>query len=243
MDPTRRNFLLSTAHAGAIGAGAIGAAACTASGPSNLHVVLLGDSIFDNGRYVPGGPSVSEQLAKELEGRGRATLLAVDGDTARDVDAQRQRLPADATHLIVSVGGNDALPHTGLLDRPLHNASELLVALAAAQDGFRADYRRMLAGVREHGKPVAVCTIYDSNFTGPKKRLADVALSVWNDVILREAGAAGVPVIDLRRLFTVPADYSNEIEPSVVGGAKLVQAIAAVVAQHDFAAGRTTLYA
>ena len=40
---------------------------------------------------------------------GPMTLLAVDGDTARDVDAQRQRLPADATHLIVSVGGNDAL--------------------------------------------------------------------------------------------------------------------------------------
>lgn len=243
MDTTRRNFLLSTSHAGAIGAGALAATACTASGPSNLHVVLLGDSIFDNGRYVPGEPCVSEQLAKELEGRGRATLLAVDGDTARDVDAQRERLPADATHLIVSVGGNDALPHTDLLVRPVDNAAELLVALAAAQDTFRADYRRMLAGVRGHGKPVAVCTIYDSNFTGQQKRLADVALSVWNDVILREAGAAGVPVIDLRRLFTAPADYSNEIEPSVVGGKKLVKAIAAVVAQHDFAAGRTTLYA
>lgn len=243
MDPTRRNFLLSTTRAGAIGAGAIGATACTASGPSNLHVVLLGDSIFDNGRYVPGGPSVSEQMAKQLEGRGRATLLAVDGDTARDVDAQRERLPADATHLIVSVGGNDALPHTDWLDRPLHNASELLVALGEAQESFRADYRHMLAGVRGHGKPVAVCTIYDSNFAGPQKRLADVALSVWNDVILREAGDAGVPVIDLRRVFTAPADYSNAIEPSVVGGAKLVQAIAAVVLQHDFASGRTTLYA
>ena len=30
------------------------------------HVVLLGDSIFDNGRYVPGGPSVIEHLRKAL---------------------------------------------------------------------------------------------------------------------------------------------------------------------------------
>jgi hypothetical protein len=26
------------------------------------HVVLLGDSIFDNGRYVPGGPAVIDHL-------------------------------------------------------------------------------------------------------------------------------------------------------------------------------------
>lgn len=244
MDHTRRDFVLSAAGAGAAIAGASGVAACTPppAQPDNLHVVLLGDSIFDNGRYVPGKPSVIDQLATELGGRGRATLLAVDGDVTRDVGAQRERLPADATHLVVSVGGNDALPHTRLLDKPLNNASELLVALAQAQDGFRADYRRMLDGVRSHGKPVAVCTIYDSNFAGMQKRLADVALAVWNDVILREAGAAGVPVIDLRRIFTVRADYSNPIEPSEVGGAKMVKAIAAVVSGHDFTSGRTTLY-
>jgi hypothetical protein len=28
--------------------------------------VLLGDSIFDNGRYVPGGPAVIEQLRRCL---------------------------------------------------------------------------------------------------------------------------------------------------------------------------------
>ncbi len=30
------------------------------------HVVLLGDSIFDNGVYVPGGPDVVTQLRAEL---------------------------------------------------------------------------------------------------------------------------------------------------------------------------------
>ena len=30
------------------------------------HVILLGDSIFDNARYVPGGPSVIEQLRRAL---------------------------------------------------------------------------------------------------------------------------------------------------------------------------------
>ncbi len=30
------------------------------------HIVLLGDSIFDNARYVPGGPSVIEHLRRGL---------------------------------------------------------------------------------------------------------------------------------------------------------------------------------
>jgi hypothetical protein len=41
------------------------------------NVVLLGDSIFDNGRYVPGGPAVIDHLRKALPG-GRATLLAAE---------------------------------------------------------------------------------------------------------------------------------------------------------------------
>ena len=71
------------------------------------HAVLLGDSIFDNAAYVPGKPSVIEQLRKTLPGDWKATLLAVDGDVTADVQKQIERLPDDATHLIVSSGGND----------------------------------------------------------------------------------------------------------------------------------------
>ena len=41
------------------------------------HVVLLGDSIFDNALYVPGGPAVIDQLRRELPAGWSATLLAV----------------------------------------------------------------------------------------------------------------------------------------------------------------------
>ena len=30
------------------------------------HVILLGDSIFDNDRYVPGGPSVIQHVQRNL---------------------------------------------------------------------------------------------------------------------------------------------------------------------------------
>ena len=53
-----------------------------------LHIVLLGDSIFDNGAYVPDGPAVREQLADLLPEDDRVTLLAVDGDMTIHVKDQ-----------------------------------------------------------------------------------------------------------------------------------------------------------
>jgi hypothetical protein len=41
------------------------------------HVVLLGDSIFDNARYVPGRPAVIEQVRQALPRHWQATLLAI----------------------------------------------------------------------------------------------------------------------------------------------------------------------
>jgi lysophospholipase L1-like esterase len=238
---TRREFLSLAAAAGAVSA-----SACSdvpQAGATGLHVVLLGDSIFDNAVYVPGKPGVSEQLAAALAERGgRATLLARDGDRTADVADQLDGVPDGATHLVLSVGGNDALNHTALLDREIENSSELLAELAGIHSGFRAAYAAMLAAVLGKRLPTTVCTIYDSNFEAPRKELADVALSIWNDAILRCAGDAGVPVIDLRRIFRQPQDYANPIEPSVIGGAKLVAAMLGVVAAHDFASRRTTLY-
>ena len=40
------------------------------------------------------------------------TLAAVDGSQADDVAAQVSGVPSDATHLVLSVGGNDAIVRT-----------------------------------------------------------------------------------------------------------------------------------
>ena len=43
------------------------------------HLVLLGDSIFDNAAYVRGAPDLVRQLRGQLPTTWDATLLAVDG--------------------------------------------------------------------------------------------------------------------------------------------------------------------
>lgn len=208
------------------------------------HIVLLGDSIFDNHAYVQRGePAVIDQLRAHMPAGWRATLLAVDGDVTADVARQLEDVPADATHLVVSVGGNDALGVLDLLNASAQSMADALMRLAAVGEGFEQRYRSMLDTVLRHHLPAALCTIYYPAFPEPMlQRLAVTGLTVFNDAILRVAAGAGVPALDLRLICTEPTDYANPIEPSAAGGEKIAQVIATVVREHDFAGGRTTLY-
>jgi hypothetical protein len=109
------------------------------------HAVLLGDSIFDNAAYVSGGPSVSEQLRALLPSDWQVTLLAIDGDVTGGVVRQLQDLPADATHLLVSCGGNDALTQIDMLSERVNSVAEALVRVTEVRESFRRDYRRLFS--------------------------------------------------------------------------------------------------
>ncbi|HKT39120.1 MAG TPA: SGNH/GDSL hydrolase family protein [Ktedonobacterales bacterium] len=208
------------------------------------HVVLLGDSIFDNQSYVePGEPDVIRQLRARLPADWEATLLAVDGSVTTDIRRQLAHLPTDATHLVISVGGNDALGQLDVLTSSATSVAEALARLAAIQDQFEPIYRRMLDAVLAHRLPTAVCTIYNGNFPDPTyQRIATFGVTSWDDTILRCAIERGLPVLELRLICTDADDYANPIEPSAHGGDKIAAAIAALVTTHDFAQGRTVIY-
>lgn len=190
------------------------------------HVVLLGDSIFDNAAYLGGGPDVVRQLRAMLPSGWQATLNALDGATIADVPLQLQRLPADASHLVVSVGGNDALGESSLLEQKLGSMTEALELMARVRDRFRSAYAQMLDAVLGRRLPAVVCTIYEPRFPEPeRRRLAATALTVLNDAITREAFVRRVDCIDLRNVCDEDADFANPIEPSVHGGAKIARAI------------------
>jgi hypothetical protein len=218
----RRGFLI--AGTAALG-GAPAAVFCQGHTPMP-HIVLLGDSIFDNAAYVAGGPDVVRQLREILPNGWRATLNARDGAVIADLPQQLTTLPGDATHLIVSVGGNDALGESGLLDRKLSSMAEALELITVVRERFRSAYARMLDQVSRRKLPVAACTIYEARFPEPvTRRLAATALTALNDAITREAFARNIDCIDLRILCDDDRDFANPIEPSVHGGAKIAKAI------------------
>ena len=189
------------------------------------HIVLLGDSIFDNRAYVQGGCSVIEHLWKLSSEVAQATLLARDGDVTEDVAEQLKELPQDATHLALSIGGNDALGAIPLMSMPAQSVMHALSQLTAVQRAFHQNYRKLTSQLLVLGKPLAICTVYES-VPGLTEELR-TALSLFNDVITREALVVGATVIDLRRICTAAGDYSmvSPIEPSEQGGMKIAKAI------------------
>src|SRR4051794_31231367 len=140
------------------------------------HVVLLGDSIFDNKAYVGRGPAVIDQLRGELPAGWKATLLAVDGSVTSDVPGQMARLPPDVSHLVVSVGGNDALRQSSILTRAAHSATEVFGGYPRAVRGGLLGHAGCRVG-RE--RPTAVCTVYDGNMPDRmRQRLSSAGLVV-----------------------------------------------------------------
>ena len=206
------------------------------------HLVLLGDSIFDNAVYVGENPDVIAQLRAKLPDGWDATLKAIDGSKINDVDAQLE-LPADATHLILSVGGNNALSHLNILNRSVASSAEVFSNLADISLEFEAQYQALLEKIMAIDLPTVVCTIYyPCHFQYIERKMAIAALATFNDVIIKQAFQFGVPLIDLRLTCNQAQDYANAIEPSAVGGAKIVNAIMNVVLEHNFSKPYTSVF-
>ena len=209
------------------------------------HIVLLGDSIFDNAAYVPAGTEVQACL-QSLPGRPhRVSLLARDGSELADLAVQVARLrelPVATDWLVVSCGGNDVLGLVGAMHSQVVTVLEAAELLAAWQAGFRRAYRDMLDLLLAQGTPVAVATIYDA-VPGISPGLR-TALAPFNDVILREAVLRRLPVLDLRLVCADAADYasSSPIEPSAQGGQKIAAAIGELVHAQSPAAPYTLVY-
>lgn len=190
------------------------------------HIALLGDSTLDNSAYTAGGPDVVTQLRRLLPAGWQASLVAVDGSMIADLADQLARVPKDATHLVVSVGGNDVLGNTDVMDLRVRSSAETLRILGERAAAFESAYRRAIAGVVALQRETTLCTVYNGNLAPAEAAVARVGLMAFNDVILRVAFEHTLQVIDLRLVCSEPADYANPIEPSVQGGRKIAEAIA-----------------
>ncbi len=198
------------------------------------HLVLLGDSILDNGRYTGGGPSVLDHMRRLLPDEWAVSLRAVDGSTTFDIPAQLRALPPDATHLALSVGGNDAMLRFDVLDAPVTSSAAAFLMLADAAKEFEAAYRMALKECLARCLPLVVCTVYNGNFPEEsQRRRAAVAIAVYDDIIIRAAAEHRLTIVELRSLCTGPADYANPIEPSVQGGGKIAWALVQAVTGCD----------
>ena len=224
------------------------------------HVILCGDSIFDNSPYVqPDEPDVTTQVNALLPEDSKATRLAVDGDVTENIYQQLQSLPNDATHLFISVGGNDALGGINVFTEPVANVGEALIYVNTMRNQFETRYKEMLQHALSQQLPLTVCSVYYPRFHSQNlervfpdgnrvngetlQQMAMAALANFNDAIFRQAFQLKVPLIDLRVLCDEDADFANPIEPSAVGGQKIARAIVDMLDSSEGSANKTTVYA
>lgn len=207
------------------------------------HIVLLGDSIFDNKAYIGNEPDVISHLQEIIPSNWQATLNAVDGSLVENVSGQLLKSPPDATHFVISVGGNNAIMNADVLGLKVSSAAEVFNNLSDRISTFEFHYREMLKTVLSRNLPTTVCTIYYPNFPEPNfQKLSTTALSSFNDVIIKQAISFGIPLLDLRLICNEKDDYANEIEPSSKGGRKIAVKILEVINNHDFAIKQTRVY-
>ncbi len=221
------------------------------------HIVLLGDSLFDNKFYVERGEKdVVEHLNALLPFGDRGLLLAEDGSRTMDVAEQAARIPESATHLCLSIGGNDALAKIGFPDNSMKTAGDALHAARGIAREFQENYVEMLAGLQARKLPLVVCTIYNPRYdlpdpgarepVGPERlRKQDIALSllaIFNDVILRVAIERALPVVDLRLVCDSDDDYANALEPSTRGAEKIARKLLEVVTDAAFNNANAIIY-
>jgi len=224
------------------------------------HIVLLGDSIFDNSSYVNLGElDVPNQLRSLVGHNSNVTNLAVDGHLIRHVKNQLNNLPSDVTHLFVSVGGNDGLGHLSIFHTPVNTIGESLQQMYRIGDNFKKRYSEMVDLVLSYNLPTTFCSIYYPRFDARSldrvqdymsvlsngreiQEMAMAAEAVFNDIITYEVFKRKLPLIDLRVLCDDDQDFANPIEPSCIGGMKIAKTINMIANVHNFDSNASGVY-
>ena len=223
----------------------------------NRKLLLLGDSIIDNKSYVlPGELDVTEHLKKLYSDQPGILITnnAVDGDTMFNLEYKHldSEEVENASHIVVSIGGNDLLHNISFLQK----TSELSEVLGKdARIGkwgarelnpsrnkvfeetyfeiikpFTKQYETIVANLSSHRANLLLCTVYegdlvDSDEFSDVNNSSKTMVSIFNDIVYRTANKYHADVLELRDIFVRPEDYANPIEPSHIGGGKLAKAI------------------
>lgn len=177
------------------------------------HIVLLGDSIFQNKKYVPKSKSVEYLLKEKLS--IPSLVLAQDNAIIYDIHNQYNTMPTDlnakSTNLYISIGGNDLLnlyEHNNTKDSNLFNMVWEL-------------YKKTILMIIDNTQCNVILT--DIYFiTDPNYSKYIPMIEKWNSNLYQFANQHKLKVFKISKILTQPKDFTNSIEPSVIGGKKMV---------------------
>lgn len=208
---------------------------------TKVNIFLLGDSVLNNTMYVPSNKSVGMMLKKRYPD---TSLLAKDKATIKDVysqltkmDKKNKRVNANQ-FIFLSIGGNDIM---GLIDK--HGApainDNIVENLRSKVDSIFSEYVQLVEAIQKKlpGAKLGLFNVYypvDYSFdynTDPK--IIEDLITYWNGKLSAKFISFNEDkvllnnplLIALDEVLSEPADFINQIEPSMRGGKKIVTLI------------------
>ena len=175
------------------------------------NMVLLGDSVFNNNKYVSDGKSVENLLVERTN--GKTTFLAKDDSKINDVYNQVAQISSDlnsnSTTIFLSIGGNDMLSNQELTD-----ASSIF-----------DKYKQLVKHIQTQipNANLVLLDIYYPNNT--KYQKYHTIIYNWNKMLDDFGKQNNISILKISNVLTKPEDFISEIEPSSTGSQKIVDTL------------------
>ena len=186
------------------------------------NFILLGDSIFKNDAYVTNGKSVDELLKERTN--NKTLCLASDNSKIIDIYEQIIQIPDNlnnnGTTVFLSAGGNDILNHYVDKENDTSDTTILRTMFAA--------YKNIIKNIRNklpQANIVLLDIYYPENIS---YKPYHSILQEWNKKLYTYADEPKNKVnsvLKVSKMLTHQDDFSFGIEPSALGGSKIVEAI------------------
>ena len=183
-------------------------------------IFLIGDSILNNSNYILSeGKSVPDLIKK---GHSNTYNFAKDNAVITDCVSQIEQIPADKdvskTYIFVSAGGNNILNNHYTISK------EMI-------DTFFQQYSTLLHSLKSKfpKAQIYLLTLYyplDSRYNSLYPFVEQ-----WNTLLSEfvEQNGTQFKVIRTNKLMISKTDFTNAVEPSETGGAKIASAILATI--------------
>ena len=184
---------------------------------NNKAIVLLGDSIYQNKKYVKKNESVEYILTNKIK---KSIVLAEDNSMIHNVMEQYEQMPTNLNHpdtyLFISIGGND------LLNSYKYNGAGL-------DDYYVLDkifemYEKAILSISEKTKCKIVLT--DIYFIRDENHYNYYPLiNMWNTKLYSFCEYHNFGIYKISNLLVKKDQFVNNIEPSFLGSKIIVDGI------------------
>jgi lysophospholipase L1-like esterase len=193
----------------------------------DLKMLLVGDSILDNGPYVGEDSSVLSCVKKRFPD-DEVNSIAVDGFTTIDVRKYlRKELPTGYDYVFLSVGGNDLIENQEILlvDNPTAKKKQFWAKLLPR-------HFRIYNMLNDYNGLVFVFNIYtpfldESEFSEDYIWAVEASTEKFNRLL--RFRYTDERIMDLHSALSKECDFVNTIEPSATASLKIADLIYNVI--------------